>query len=217
MFRTPGQVPRYLLSRRAFSIATTGAPATRLPLGFEQNTYFGAVDPDATTPWWDGWTAHVAAGDGTLIKQNIHPLSDNVGTDISPSTVNRCRTIDTDFRNGGSVEVFGETFPVCIVRTNALSNQTNGPGQPLEVNLTNDHVYVLSGFVNVGNGGTQGIRPATATKVVVNVEEGTQIFGDTNTDGSLVITRGSDINVNGTAEMPVVMSGVTTTLTAAGQ
>jgi len=217
MFSTPAQVPGYLLSRQTFTVSTTGAPATPLPAGFEQNTYYGAVDPDAAAQWWRGWTAHVAGGDGTLINQNIHPLATDVGTGITPSTVNRCRTIDTDFRNGGTTTIFGESFPVCIVRTNSLSNQTDGPGQPLEVNLTNDHVYVLSGFVNVGNGGTQGVTPATATNVVLNVEAGTQIYGDTATDGSIIITRGSDINVNGTRAMPVVMSGVTTTLTAAGQ
>jgi len=217
MFRTPGQVPGYLLSRQTFAVSTTGAPATQLPAGFEQNSYYGAVDPEAAAQWWRGWTAHVASGEGTLINRNIHPLANNVGTDITPSTVNRCRTIDTDFRNGGRVTIFGERFPVCIVRTNSLSNQTDGPGQPLEVNLTNDHVYVLSGFVNVGDGGTQGVLPRTATRVVLNVEAGTQIYGDTATDGSLVITRGSDINVRGTPAMPVVMSGVTTTLTAAGQ
>ncbi|MGI8740040.1 MAG: hypothetical protein ACR2KU_10560 [Gammaproteobacteria bacterium] len=217
MFRTPAQVPGYLLSRQTFTVAANGAPATRLPLGFQQNSYYGAVDPDAIRPWWTGWTAHVAAGDGTLINRNIHPLANNVGNDLTPSPVNRCRTIDTDFRNGGRKTIFGESFPVCVVRTNSLSNQTGGAGQQLVVNLTNDHVYVLSGFVNVGDDGTQGATPATATRVVLSVEEGTQIYGDTSTDGSLVITRGSDINVNGTRNMPVVMSGATTSLTAAGQ
>jgi len=60
--------------------------------------------------------------------------------------------------------------------------------------LTADKKYVLEGFVFVTNGATLTIEP------------GTVIFGDKQSHGSLVITRGAKINAVGTPSKPIVFT-----------
>lgn len=72
------------------------------------------------------------------------------------------------------------------------------------VTLTSDYVYRLNGYVYVGNGNAQLTSAAGAANYTLTVEEGVQ-FRSSGL-GSLIITRGSDIVVEGTAAKPVVMS-----------
>jgi hypothetical protein len=80
------------------------------------------------------------------------------------------------------------------------------------VNLTNDNVYRLGGGANqgtkVGDGDAIGQSPATAANVTLNVEPGTLILGEETE--ALAVTRGSQVNVNGTAVDPVVMTSLQT-------
>lgn len=61
-------------------------------------------------------------------------------------------------------------------------------------NLVNDTVYILNGFVYVEDGAT------------LNIEAGTIIRGDKDTKGSLIVTKGSKIYANGTADQPIVFT-----------
>jgi hypothetical protein len=224
-FQDGASLSTFSLDSTSFAVDTGSVTAdTSLPSGSgaTDESYFGAVDPGASSPyWWEGWTAHVAGGDGSLKDQDIHPLSDNLANtqapNLDPAGSNACSTLDADFEDGGTVDLNGENFPVCVIDSDDLTNNDGSTGQPTTVTLPANHVYVLDGFVNVGNGGaeqaTQGSVPNSMT---LAMDPGVQIFGATETDGSLVITRGSDIEVNGTAAAPVVFSGVETDLSQVG-
>jgi len=82
-----------------------------------------------------------------------------------------------------------------------------------DVTLTSDIVWYLQGRVTVGNGNgemsdTQGtLENGTAVEnVTLTIEAGTQIKGATGTFANLLITRGSMIEANGTADAPIIMS-----------
>ncbi len=74
--------------------------------------------------------------------------------------------------------------------TATLSGEISG----ITRNLVNDTVYILNGFVYVEDGAT------------LNIEAGTIIRGDKDSKGSLIITRGSKINANGTVDQPIVFT-----------
>ena len=102
--------------------------------------------------------------------------------------------------------------------TNATFNGTSGPGQtaPLEgdvacdgdicilsgtltedLTLTADKQWVLRGGVYVGD---------DANETVLTIEPGTTIYGESSTDGMLVVRRHSKLNAEGTAEAPIVFT-----------
>lgn len=66
-----------------------------------------------------------------------------------------------------------------------------------DLELTADRSWLLRGGVFVGN---------DVDETILTIEPGTQIFGETSTRGMLVITRGSKIVAEGTADAPIVMS-----------
>lgn len=66
-----------------------------------------------------------------------------------------------------------------------------------DVTLTADNQYLLRGGVFIGDDETQ---------TVLTIEAGTTIYGETSTDGMLVIRRHSQIMAQGTAEAPIVMT-----------
>ncbi len=73
--------------------------------------------------------------------------------------------------------------------------------------LTNDNIYTLAaGFPGtyIGNGEDAGETADSAHDITVNVEPGTLILGSA--QEAMVVTRGSKININGTAADPVVMA-----------
>ena len=79
--------------------------------------------------------------------------------------------------------------------------------------LTADTVWFMGGTVTVGNG--NGEMSATAgtlasgdavQNVVLTIEPGTAVKGNSGSFANLVITRGSQIQANGTAAAPIVFS-----------
>lgn len=174
--------------------------------------YFGAVDPAAADPdddpsnggpFWDGWTIRDPDIDGNLpgSPATFHPLRAEIenGT-IAPASPANCADIAGGLDGGGTVQIFGVTFPVCVIQDGDLDG---------EYTLTNDHVYVLDGTVQIGNGDVESASdPSTVVNHSLTIEAGTQIFGAAGTSASLVVTRGSTIQAVGTAEMPIVFGGV---------
>lgn len=66
-----------------------------------------------------------------------------------------------------------------------------------DTTLTNDQVWTLSGRVFVKNGATLTIEPGTIIKAV----------GGTGTNASvLIVAQGADIQANGTADAPIIMT-----------
>lgn len=183
----------------AVSGVSRTAPTTTLPSGMVAADYFGAVNPTSTTAWWQGWTAIDSDFDGNLPGADFHPLQAEImaGT-LAPASTNACATVNSAFTDGGSVTVFGASFPVCVISGDITTDTT----------LVNSHVFVLDGTVSVGDGGAMGAT--NPSSVTLTIPAGTQIYAAENmADGaSLVATRGSKINAQGTAAMPIIMASV---------
>ena len=79
---------------------------------------------------------------------------------------------------------FTQGKPIVVVLGNISSDTT----------WTNDNQYVLSGAVFVDAGATLTIQP------------GTKIFGESATNGTLIISRDAKIMAEGTAEAPIVFT-----------
>lgn len=173
--------------------------------------FFGAVDPAAADadddpsnggPFWDGWTIRDPAIEGNLpgAPTTFHPLQDDIGTDITAAGAEDCASKGNGLTYGGDIAVFGETFPICIIEDGDLDG---------DFTLSNDHIYVLDGTVQIGNGDVEGAsNPASVNEDVLTIEPGTQIFGASDTAPSLVITRGSRIEAVGTADQPIIFGAI---------
>jgi len=202
---------------------TTDAGDSVTPAG-----YHGAVDPGVSDanddpsddgPFWDGW-AYRSEGLSTNLPApgangaNFHPLEQEISASggIEPANNSNCSNIGNGLADGGKVEWgnTGKTFPVCIIQDGDLDTNTT---------LTNDHIYVLGETVQVGNGDEKSANqdsagvPSGVDQFTLEIQKGTQIFGDQDEEASLVITRGSDIDAVGTAAQPIIFGGVDTTST----
>lgn len=71
-----------------------------------------------------------------------------------------------------------------------------------EVKFSADTIYLLKGFVRVGDDDGSAIK-STGT---LTIEPGTLILGDRETKGTLVVQRGSRILAEGSAEKPIVFT-----------
>ncbi|MCI5061429.1 MAG: hypothetical protein MRY71_00615, partial [Algiphilus sp.] len=122
------------------------------------------------------------------------------GGTLTPAAASNCANIAAGLADGGTTDVFGVTFPVCVITDGDLDG---------DFTLTNDHIYVLDGTVQVGNGDVEpAFDPSTVRNDVLTIEAGTQIMADTGTTPSLVITRGSTISANGTEALPIIFGAV---------
>lgn len=199
------------LMLNADTLAVTGiapaAPATALPAGFEANTYYGAVDPTAASPFWAGWTAIDSDFDGGLPGTDFHPLEAEIGDTVTGAATNQCASLDANYADGGEVTIFGETFPVCVVSTDVEA----------DVTWPNNHVFLLTETINIGDGDAQlGATGTPSQDVTLTIQEGTQVYaivgtgsGAVNAAGAaLVATRGSRIVADGTADLPIIMAAV---------
>lgn len=167
-----------------------GSVATTSPNAFFDDTgYIGAVDPAAGAGWWEGWTMVVAGGDGMIGSTDFHPLADNIGTDITAAAPAACPA----GADNGTATIAGEAFPICELSEGDLDGN---------ITLTNDHVYLLTETVSVGDGDAETGHTVSYT---LTIEPGTMIYGTG--AAALVITRGSMIDADGTAEMPILMLG----------
>ena len=84
-----------------------------------------------------------------------------------------------------------------VISGNILENKT----------LTSDRTWILQGVVNVGDGSNriENLADITnANNVTLTIEPGTNIVADS--DGTLIINRGSKINAEGTADAPITFS-----------
>ena len=86
------------------------------------------------------------------------------------------------------------TFTAKAVHAQLPTATLSGEITGITRNLVNDTVYILNGFVYVEDGAT------------LNIEAGTIIRGDKDSKGTLIVTRGSKINANGTADQPIVFT-----------
>ena len=186
----------------------------------------GSADPDPNTglatsgvrPASYNAGGGFAAG-GFVYNQDIHPLRAEidtsfdesgigVGDPIEPGATGSCPegTSNTDT----TVTFFEGTpsFPVCELSQDSVGT----PGDQIaEINLTNGYVYYLTDPLRIGNGFTEDATSDSVQSVTLNIQDGVQIFADptvSNREGGayIRISRGSQINVNGTRERPVLMT-----------
>ena len=92
--------------------------------------------------------------------------------------------IDTDIDTDTKTECENN---VCIVSGTITENLT----------MTADVSWLLRGGVFIGD---------DVNETVLTIEPGTKIYGESATDGMLIITRNSKIMANGTADAPIVMT-----------
>lgn len=91
-------------------------------------------------------------------------------------------------------------FSILILVLTALLSQATRAQEVLsgyittDKTLTSDKIWLLEGFVYVTNGATLTVQPGTIVK------------GDKPTKGSLIITRGSKLIADGTADQPIVFT-----------
>lgn len=188
------QVTPAPLDAMTLAFAGSQTPTGALPVGLADTDYLGAIDPGATE-WWRGWTYTNSELDGNLPQVDVHPLADDFGSDIIASSINACAQIDGNFADGGTVTIGGEDFPVCIVTGRIAVTQT----------WPNNHVFLLEGTVTVGDGDASG---GTPNAVTLTLQAGIQVYAVDDTETSLVISRGSEIEAVGTADLPVIFGAV---------
>lgn len=180
------------------TFATTVAGLTYTPTtgeataGFVATSYAGAIDP-AGTDWTTGWTVGLHGND------NVWAPASAGGTlnGATPAADAACPAGTT--ANGTMVVDGTNAMDVCDM---AATYTTAGT-----ITLTNDNVYRLaSGFpgTKIGNGEATDGDATNDVAVNLVIEPGTLIMGSTGE--ALIITRGSSVNVNGTAADPVVMT-----------
>lgn len=179
---------------------------------FDQTTYVGAVDPAAT----EAWFGFAMEGSYPATAAAIDTASTSAGTftpnvtfapsmaGITPATAcpaldgNSALTVEKDATTP-TVTVDGKTFVVCDIKGTFTADTT----------LSNDVVWSLVDRVNVGNGNGLQTVDTTFASPVLTIEAGTVFMNQRGS--SLVVTRGSQIKAEGTADQPIVMSGIATT------
>lgn len=71
---------------------------------------------------------------------------------------------------------------------------------------TADKIYLVKGFVRVGDDPTISVVPGKDSGPTLTIEPGTVIFGDKETKGTLIIQRGAKIIAEGTVDKPIVFT-----------
>ena len=66
-----------------------------------------------------------------------------------------------------------------------------------DITLSKDSIYLLRGGVFIGD---------DENTTILTIEAGTTVYGESSTDGMLVINRNSQIIAEGTAEEPIVFT-----------
>lgn len=152
---------------RLASAPTIASAGTGSGFVFDNTDYIGAVDPDAASGWWEGWTLP-----GTL--NDIEPVETGFSTcndDLTVCTLSG--TVDEDYRLLRGVE------------------------------------WVLDGEVVVGTGNqvvetAADVLAVKAAGVTLTIDAGVHVRAES--DGSLIVTRGSVLEAVGTPAAPITFS-----------
>lgn len=143
-----------------------------------------------------GGDINISEGD-IIDNSSVTNNNDNGGgTPTTPTTPDDTKPGQTNsFLSGEVSTALGQTIEVRTISGRLTdADATNGV-----IELTNDTVWALEGPVFVGND--------KADSVTLRIEEGTIILGRTGGD-YLVVSRDSEIDVNGTAANPVIMTSL---------
>ncbi|MDP5210165.1 hypothetical protein [Microbulbifer sp. 2205BS26-8] len=116
----------------------------------------------------------------------------------------------------GTVIFNGTNYLRCDLPASIAVNDTvvlakNSTLSPLPI------VWALPGIVLVGNGHLQNANPSTVDKTVLKIEAGAQIAGAADSNSALVITRGAQIDAQGSSSDPIVFSSIDNDITGSGE
>ncbi|WP_221793343.1 DUF7151 family protein [Oceanobacter mangrovi] len=175
---------------------------------FDQTMYVGAVNPDDT----DSWYSFAMEGSYPTTAADIDLLSTAAGTftahvSFSPDmsgiqATESCPLIANNpqvtVTQSGTVSLDEQSFPVCVI-AGRFTNDTT---------LSNQVIWSLEDQVLVGTGNALQSTFTAFDTTVLTIAEGTVFMNQA--ASSLVITRGSRIEAVGTADHPIVMSGIAT-------
>lgn len=201
----------------------TASDASSLPVPdyIVSTNYIGAYEPGVprSEQWTAGWTVKVNGNDdvwkfaggeaGTALASLTVPVADGTcptGTTLVGTFTEIFGELEDDEAGLFSGAAASGDYDVC-----ELAAQFDGTAETggAEVTLTNDNVYTTAATPGtvIGNGNRPRSEVATPVNVVVNVEAGTLIVGDL-LEG-IIVTRGSQINIEGTQANPVVATSRT--------
>lgn len=135
-----------------------------------------------------------AEGDDVVI--NIED-NDTSTTTTGGTSISDCPSFATPLQQDS------EGTDVCLLPSSIVSNQT----------LSADTIWSMQSTVTVGNGNsemssTEGVLDSgdAVLNVTLTIEPGTEVKADTGTFAALIITRGSQLIANGTADAPIIFS-----------
>ena len=165
---------------------------------FVATSYLGAFDQGVsptTGDWTKEWTVEVHGNFWVW-----EPAAGGTLNGATPTANGSCPA--------GTTDVGDETLPGGLGAMDVCQLAARYSTDGSSLTLTNDNIYTLGGAGNqgtfIGDGDAAGRTPATAANVTLNIEQGTLILGVPSE--ALKITRGSTINITGTAQDPVVMT-----------
>lgn len=166
-----------------------------VPANFVDTDYIGAFPQNTAAGSGNDWTA-----DWTIIVNGNNTVwqTATAGTlgGANPTADNACPTGTTDVGDKNVAAAAGTgAMDVCQLPRRVTGNLT----------LTNDNIYTLqTGFPGtyVGDGEATG-GPTGGNNAILTIEAGTLILGSQ--QEGLIVTRGSQIDAQGTAADPIVM------------
>lgn len=163
---------------------------------FVSTDYVGAFPQDSSNNWTTGWTVWLNGNDSVW-----QPATGGTLAGGTPAADSTCPAGTTDIGDQTlPTSVGGGSMDLCQLAQRYTT----------DVTLTNDNVYALAtGFPGtyIGNGEAADGDTSNDLSVTLTIEEGTLVVGDV--QEALTITRGSEIDAQGTAVDPIVFTSRT--------
>ena len=151
----------------------------------------------------------------------------NIDAPTTTTTTNNT-TAAPDDAGGGSASTVSENCPDWAGAKRKDADGNDVCALPAEINesrlLTSDIVWLMEGRVTVGNGNkemstTRGelADGSSVINATLTIQSGTHIRASSGTFANLIITRGSRIQAEGTADAPIVFSSDDDDMTGSGE
>ncbi|TLM79173.1 hypothetical protein ACONUD_14385 [Microbulbifer harenosus] len=155
------------------------------------------------------------------MKKTLLSLSLLAVTSVSNAAVVNLGLVDSSCNfNGtdkGLVSFNGGTYLNCELPTSIIEGNNTVVLAKESADTLDPIVWTLPGIVVVGNGNTQNADPSTVDKTVLQIEAGAQIAGSVDSASALIISRGAQIDAQGSANDPIVFSSLDNNMTGSGE
>lgn len=180
---------------------------------YDDGNQYAPADPDETIP--GGVTTTGQAFQLGALDQ--YPINDSDASEPYAGAFAPAETAEDNWATGWTTSLFDtpSSDPTCPTGTtqagslggNLVCNLTGILTSDVTLTAQENILYRLSGQVFVGNDGGPGATndDPTDQNASLTIEAGVTVYGDSSLDG-LVVSRGSQLFVEGTASAPVVMT-----------